>query len=263
MLGGVPAAAIYEINFADYGRDWSDAYHGFWDDAIAGSSALQASLRRSFDNEVAIGNKLDIANGLWDLWKYYDTVDIVNLVNEALSVNFHPVPLFFCVLAYMSPRTLRADKCHSRFINVYNRIPQGCGQAPNMARALLHNLLDAWHRQYRPAQIRQYYDDLAESLAGTKLFILKNYPKGAEALVLGLRKLGLEVSPKSAVVTSGPKLTVQLNAALKLRDIPIQSAVAARDLGLDNTAGVRRSTATQTSRSIKAVRKAGKLKRIR
>ena len=54
--------------------EWEVQTAGFWDKAVAGSSALQAALQRELRHEV--GNELGICTGgvYWDIAKFYDTL---------------------------------------------------------------------------------------------------------------------------------------------------------------------------------------------
>ena len=45
---------IYLRTFKSYGQEWSEAQHGFWDDAVRGSSALRAGLLRALLDESAL-----------------------------------------------------------------------------------------------------------------------------------------------------------------------------------------------------------------
>ena len=81
-------------------------------------------------------------------------------------------------------------------------ILQGCQQACNMARVLVHSMLEQWHRDYFPATIRQYVDDMPQRLEGTHRYIRAPFPGAAEGFARGMAGLRLALSSKSALVCS-------------------------------------------------------------
>ena len=70
---------------------------GFWDDAIRGSSALQAALRRALRNEVALIEGLITVGIFWDLEKFYDIVRLTDLIAAAELADFPMMNLVMCV----------------------------------------------------------------------------------------------------------------------------------------------------------------------
>ena len=56
---------------------WTSRRAGFWDDAVAGRSALQAALMRNFVAEAARWRGEHSAMALWDIEKFYDSLDLV------------------------------------------------------------------------------------------------------------------------------------------------------------------------------------------
>ena len=166
-------------------------------------------------------------------------------------------------MAYISPRVLRADRCYSAPVQVYCSILQGNGQSCNMARALLHRMLDHWHRTCRPATVRTWVDDLPQHMEGTSRYITAFFLPAAEGLVAGLRRLKLTLSPKSTLVSSDKALAKYIQAKLASRGIDVLVANHSRDLGNDDAAGSRRVVATMRARNKKAQRKDGKTRSLK
>jgi len=54
---------------------WDDKKHEFWDTAVKGSSPLQATYRRLCMDEMAVLQKSSVASCLWDMAKFYDSID--------------------------------------------------------------------------------------------------------------------------------------------------------------------------------------------
>eukprot|EP00969_Alexandrium_andersonii_P170025 7517284-Alexandrium_andersonii.AAC.1 len=56
--------------------EWEAGRAGFWDKAIRGSSALAASVMRLVRGEIASAHGLTFCNLLWDMEKFYDSIDL-------------------------------------------------------------------------------------------------------------------------------------------------------------------------------------------
>ena len=59
---------------------WDERKAGFWDDAVRGSSALQATLLRRAKAEAAILGGKHCGELCWDMEKFYDSVPLVDLI---------------------------------------------------------------------------------------------------------------------------------------------------------------------------------------
>ena len=202
-------------------------------------------------------NGLVVAEGLWDVEKFYDSFSLMVLLEKATTdiqasqggqYTFDPRLLYHCVLTYLAGRVLSAGGCFGEPLRPTASILQGCQQANNMAKMVLHGLLERWHAEYRPSTLSQYVDDLAQRTLGTAAYVIKHFPAGAAAIKQGLSSLAFELSPKSALLSSRPAVGSALARELAARHITLQQATSARDLGIDNTAGARRSTCTMRKR---------------
>ena len=71
-------------------QEWDDEHAGFWDDAVAGSSSLQAALRRRLLDETATNLGRASATVLLDMEKYYDSVPWDKLLNFAIEFHYPP-----------------------------------------------------------------------------------------------------------------------------------------------------------------------------
>eukprot|EP00973_Karenia_brevis_P034129 4707918-Karenia_brevis.AAC.1 len=114
-----------------------------------------------------------------------------------------------------------------------------------------------------PATVRQWVDDLPQHAEGTPRYIMRMFLPAAEGLVVALRKLRLQLSPKSTLVSSSMQLAREVQKQLAFKGIEVKVCAYARDLGNDDTAGRRRVTATFAARNAKASKKENKLKKMR
>ena len=69
-------------------RSWDNNYHGWWDDAVKGNSALRSGLLRRIYEEVATRNGQPAVCMFFDMEKFYDSVCLRKLIDQALERNF-------------------------------------------------------------------------------------------------------------------------------------------------------------------------------
>ena len=88
-------------------QEWESGFIQFWDDAIKGSSALQAALRRRLADEVAVGLNRHVGAIYWDLTNFYDTVKTEKLATLGTEAGYNPRLLYVDMLFHMAVRVLR------------------------------------------------------------------------------------------------------------------------------------------------------------
>ena len=81
----------------------------FWEDAVKGSSALQAGLMRRLLDETTVALGMATATVFWDIEKFYDSVDWTKLVHWALELSFSPSILQVAMSIHEQPRVIRVD----------------------------------------------------------------------------------------------------------------------------------------------------------
>ena len=101
-----------------------------------------------------------------DFEKFYDSVDIVKLIQQACQLKWNPVVLYMSLLVHMAPRVLRIGDLWGEWISPCNSILQGCGSSKSWAGALLFFLLQDLHSRF-PVQIGQQVDDINHHSQGT------------------------------------------------------------------------------------------------
>ena len=62
----------------------------FWEDAVKGSGALHAGLKRRLQDECAIALGQHTASIFWDLERFYDSIDWIRAIEWALDLGFPP-----------------------------------------------------------------------------------------------------------------------------------------------------------------------------
>ena len=108
-------------------RDW-DLEHGHrYDSALAGCSSLRAAVLRARKIENGIAHNKATAQLLWDMEKFYDSVDLVALSVELIRLDFPPELLILGILAHAAPRILKVGKGISEpMVNTCKSILAGC-----------------------------------------------------------------------------------------------------------------------------------------
>ena len=80
---------------------------GIWDDAVKGSSPLQAAILRSLRVEVSTLLGLEAVAILWDVSAFFDSISIAILIPLALEQGFDPWLLGMAIRTHMGPITFK------------------------------------------------------------------------------------------------------------------------------------------------------------
>ena len=152
------------------------------------------------------------------------------------------------LLVHMAPRVLRIGDLWGEWISPCNSSLQGCSSSNSWARVLLYNLLQDLHSRF-PVQIGQQVDDINHHRQGIFFQALHWSVEDTCMLDRGLTSLGLTLSQhKSMIVASHPQLLRAVRRELLEQGISFEGTDSVRDVGLDATAGHRRSVKIQNKR---------------
>ena len=77
------------------------------DSAKPSSSAERAAEERALKCEISVGERKRIAMFLWDIAKFFDSLDLGTLTNEVMATNFPIEAYTLTVTAHHAPRRLR------------------------------------------------------------------------------------------------------------------------------------------------------------
>ena len=110
--------------------DWQEDQSAFWDDAIKGSSALQAALSRRLLDELEANSEGVCITGYCDIEKFYDSIAITKLIHHALDCGFPVVPLPILLQVHMATRLLRVNTWVSELILPCTRMPHQRSLSP-------------------------------------------------------------------------------------------------------------------------------------
>ncbi len=241
---------------------WEAEHIGFWDTAVKNSSALRAALLRLLYQELAIGEGLDLALLLWDLEKFYDSISLLCLVKLSLKLDYPLELLHLGSLIHISPRVLKASRFFGEVLVPGNGILAGCTQVITFARVALFEVLETAHKVFPNNPIASYVDDLSQRGEGQEKNVHREAVASALHLAQGLHKASFKLSTKSVLVSSSPELGRKIERSLQGLGVKIKFVAAARDLGIDNAGGKRRSVKIQQSRRAKASKRTTRIGRL-
>ena len=208
------------------------------------SGVAKATIRRNGNITRRVGLQHLVRHG-----KFYDSIPLTGVMQWARQREFNPRILAMAMQMHMAPRRLRAGRAHSETTQPTRSIIAGCKQSNRFARAVLYDILQDLHEQ-RPAEIRQFVDDLSQTSRGKESTVAESSANTAEYLITRLRQRDLrESKAKTYIVASSKRLTLNVqNRIAHQCGMQLPIATAMRDLGVDATAGTRRSTKVSHAR---------------
>ena len=93
-----------------------------------------------------------ILTTLWDEEKFYDNIDILQLINKSQEVGYHIAILILGLQMHMSPRGLKCYNHCPGLVLPRNGIIAGCSQSTTFARILLFKMLKYMWDGYQTSQ---------------------------------------------------------------------------------------------------------------
>ena len=182
---------------------------------------------------------------LLDLEKFYDSIDNVKLMHQAVQFKWNPVGLFISLLVHMAQRVLRIGDLWGEWRSPCKSILQGCGSSilgPESCCTICC-------KTCTPVSLFRLVTTIVK---GTFFQALHWSVEATCMLDMGLTSLGLTLSQhKSMIVASHPQLLRAVRLELLEQGISFEGADSVRDVGLDATAWHRRSVKIQNKREQK------------
>ena len=182
-------------------REWEDKTAGPWDAAVRGSSALRAGVLGAFFDELHSLDGDKIAAMLWDMDKFYDSIDIAKLTRCARELGYPMMHLGLGLKMHMASRVLKVEDGYQFCKIPANGIIAGCLQSTYFAKALVHKVVDKYYHTPM-CSIRQFVDDIAQRHHGPKQHVIRDCVDVGASMAADLVSLGCRISPKSTLVGS-------------------------------------------------------------
>ena len=239
-------------------REWGDANVSDFDYATRGNSALSSGALRAWSNEVASISGQDSLSILWDIWKFFDSIAPSDVLRAAVDAAYPPSELVLALSMHVAPRCMILNGVASCIIYPNRSIIAGCSHSNYFARMPIKVPIERMALE-APAPILKvatFVDDVSQTSRGSIAQIASAAVKAAISFCTSMRHIGLQISSKTVVVSSQPRLARALAAQIrKHQGISVVVANTGRDLGVVNNPTRRRSTILQDSRIGKAKRK--------
>jgi len=234
-------------------KKWEVQNTQTYDAATPGSSALTAALLRNLRAEVAGWLGKFSGTILNDYQKFFDTLDIVELVKEAYANDFPLDQLTLALQQHLAPRVIQVNGFSSELIQVFRSILAGCKHSVALTRAyLMRNMLHTTTKHPETHTSLFVDDTTMQATANTLHEVLEKLVPTVSTWAEGVNKLKLTLSSKGCIVTSCPKLSKLLRKELLSYGLEYQVETGARDLGVTHTSGATRPIQISKSRFLKA-----------
>ena len=244
--------------------EWCSHRAQFLDEAVRGSSALQAVLRRCMRDECWVACGVTATCGLLDVASYYDMMEYPLLLCEARKWSYPAQSLCMSLALYMCGRVLSWQGWISP-LELFPGRGAGTGErnGNHMARLGLYSVLEFLHSRVPRVVPAQWVDDLP-------LRCYRGYRWTADLMVeavlcvsLGLRCRGMDLAPKSLIMSNSWQVAVRIQARLAELGIMVKAARQGQDLGIDISCGRRRMAHKHRKRAFAASFKHGRLRTLK
>ncbi len=214
---------------------------------------------RRLGAELARATGKEFLSQFYDLQKFYDSVDVLKLIDAAIELNFDPVDITLCLQIHLAPRILKANGAYCIPQHVANSILQGCSRSNSWSRLFLHRLMEDVHKVAPEARLGQHVDDVNIAAVGDIDEVVNISVKANSRFVEGVTDLRLTISQsKSHCVASRPKVSKAYATRMRTRGLEVQRRTSTRDLGLDAGGGRRRAAVVFAQRVKQATKRASR-----
>ena len=179
-------------------REWELANRQAYDKATVGSSALLAALRRNLVAEVAVWLGRKHATVLNDYEKFFDTLDVRQLMIESIYEEFPLDTLAYALQQHLAPRVLQVNGCSSRPLRVSKSILAGCKFSVAMTRVYLQRNMKRLCDTHSEANTELFVDDTTMHASGdTNEDVLQVLIPAMTFFQSCVKELKLKLSPKA------------------------------------------------------------------
>ena len=242
-------------------KGWDRATSPDWDATSAGQSLEARRLQDELLNEVDSFLGKSIAQVLFDLTTFYDTVGWGPLVRAALRLGYPPLCLAMAINQAQAPRYLSLEGALAAPILPARSLLAGCAQSTFLSKVVLRPIVLQVLRTNSGVTCRAFVDDLRLRAArGTAAGVLASVVPAAVQLGHALQSAGLVVSSKSVAVTNPCALASRIARACQLEAVPMTAVRVAKDLGVDSAVARRRTQAAISKRRSSAGSRATRLR---
>lgn len=242
-------------------KAWENTISKPYDTCVHGMSALGAAAGRSLSCEIASRNGLKSCTSLFDLDKFFDTIEPAPLLESIVHTKFPPVGAAMAYQIHVAPRVILLSSLSSEMIRIDLSILAGCIYSIPFVKCLMHE--GSLEICKVSKNHKTYVDDIANFASGRASDVCQVILSVALVFKekLGVRRK-FRLSPKSIIVSSELALAKRVAAELKDHGICVSVSSSHRDLGIMFTAGARRDLSLSEQRLAKAAKRSQRIARI-
>lgn len=247
----VPHAAVTEASRRrKVRRQDADALQGLEQSQTAhgqGSSAYQAVAARGLALEVSKALGKTAVCILWDVRKYFDSVNITELTARAEAAQYPPLDLATALQMHTVPRVLQHQQCLSEGTAVTTSLLAGCSQSVPLTKAYLNDDTQQ-QQQQEGVQTTTYIDDVGSFGSGAPGRAMAATAQAAVRFDQTLRRAYLWPAGRSILLATSRQLAYRIQQRLAKLGIEVQVGQSARDLGVTLNLGKKRVACTAAVR---------------
>ena len=214
-----------------------------------------------FADEVATYSQQQAMKILWDLEKFYDSIKVPKLIQRACELGYPVQLLALGTQMHCAPRIIRAYHHHVYCEHPANSIIAGRTQSNQFARIMLHTILEGTINHVPTVKLRSFVDDICQTSYGSDA--LEDMIDSAKELVAGFKSSGLKISTKSKILSTSREWGRVLARSLAKMGVTVTVTHQAKDLGIDSTLGIKRTTTTIKKRILAGRRRTFRIKILR
>ena len=136
-------------------RDWSRETCPDWEYAAAGRNCLSAAATHQWVNELAHASGNVSAALLWDIWKYFDSINYEDVTRVASKLQYPTSDLKLALQMHAAPRILQMSGISSMAMKPFRSILQGCFHSGFIARMITHFPVERIYKEQRDEGFRR------------------------------------------------------------------------------------------------------------
>ncbi len=243
------------------------------DSALPGRSPLEETAWRHLCMEQAVLRGKFVAQMLWDMAKFFDSLDIPELLARCEELDFPTDQLVLAMQVHRAPRALRAAGSYGDPIEETGAsILAGCTLSTSLSRGFLRGpVRGACHSKSSAScsasqsahSTNQHVDDVSQVVIGdTEAAVVARSRLEGSRIANAFVNSGLTISPKSMVTASSKRLANLVASALGRAGQAIEPVAAAEDLGVSTACGARRVVGALKKRLARGLARSKKVRSL-